>query len=327
MTGVRHRPWRLLRLFAFGVLVAFLAAALAQRWSQVQPELGRLPVTALAAALSAVTAGVGCTFLAWRSVLADLGSPLSLPLAARVFFVGQLGKYLPGSVWPVVAQMELGRAHRVPPRSSGAAVTVFLLLTLGTGLAVAALTLPLLGAAAYGRYGWVLGVLPIIAVVVYPAVLNRLLNAVLRTLRRPQLPRPLSTAGIAVACAWAVASWLLYGLQVWILARALGAGGATLYLAGTGAMAGAVSAGFLFLVAPAGAGVREVVLVALLAPLLDQPAATALTLVSRLLFTLADALLGGATLLRRSRTASPLAVDPDHEVGEQAEAEQDEARQ
>ena len=28
--------------------------------------------------------------------------------AAGVFFVSQLGKYLPGSVWPVLAQMQFG---------------------------------------------------------------------------------------------------------------------------------------------------------------------------------------------------------------------------
>ena len=30
--------------------------------------------------------------------------------AARIMFIGQLGKYLPGSVWPILAQMELGNA-------------------------------------------------------------------------------------------------------------------------------------------------------------------------------------------------------------------------
>ena len=30
--------------------------------------------------------------LAWRALLADLGSPLPLPAAIRVMFIGQLGK-------------------------------------------------------------------------------------------------------------------------------------------------------------------------------------------------------------------------------------------
>jgi hypothetical protein len=37
-----------------------------------------------------------------------------VPGTARILFLGQLGKYLPGSVWPVLAQMELGKTYRVP---------------------------------------------------------------------------------------------------------------------------------------------------------------------------------------------------------------------
>jgi glycosyltransferase 2 family protein len=62
-----------------------------------------------------------------------------------VLFLGQLGKYLHGSVWPVMAQMELDRDYQVPERASGAAVGVFLLVVVGTGLAVAAAAAPLLG--------------------------------------------------------------------------------------------------------------------------------------------------------------------------------------
>ena len=40
---------------------------------------------------------------------ASSGSPLPLAVARRVFLLAQLGKYLPGSVWPVLAQTELGR--------------------------------------------------------------------------------------------------------------------------------------------------------------------------------------------------------------------------
>ncbi len=54
-------------------------------------------------------------------LLNDLGSPLPPAGSLRVFFLGQLGKYVPGSVWPAVAQMELGRDYgchsvsRAPP--------------------------------------------------------------------------------------------------------------------------------------------------------------------------------------------------------------------
>lgn len=78
-----------------------------------------------------------------------------------MFFLGQLGKYLPGSVWPLMAQMELGRDHQVPERASGAAVGVFLLVVVGTGLLVTAAVVPLLGADAVGGFWWLPAMLPL----------------------------------------------------------------------------------------------------------------------------------------------------------------------
>ena len=50
------------------------------------------------------------------------------------FFVAQLGKYIPGSVWTFAAQASLGRRHQVPARASVTASSVFLLLHTFSGV-------------------------------------------------------------------------------------------------------------------------------------------------------------------------------------------------
>jgi hypothetical protein len=211
-----------LRLVA---LVAFLLAlALAPRtqWGEVAPLLGRTSPLALAAALAAVLAGIFATFLCWRAVLSGLAVELPMPAAMRVFFLGQLGKYLPGSLWPAVAQMELGRDYRVAERTSGAAVVVFLLLIVATGLALTAALAPLLGPDAVHVYWWLVAVLPLALLVTVPPVLNRLLGLALRLARRPPLPVPLSTGPVLRAAGWSLAAWVAYGVHVWVLAVQLG---------------------------------------------------------------------------------------------------------
>ena len=285
----RTSRWR--AAVRLAVLVGFLGAltwALATQWGAVRPLLGQLSVPSLATALAVVAAGILATFLCWRAVLAELGGRLPVLAGARVFFLGQLGKYLPGSLWPVMAQMELGRDYHVPQRASGAAVGVFLLVVVGTGLAVAAATTPLLGPDALDAYWWLLAVLPLALLAVVPLVLNRLLALALRLTRRPPLPVPLSTGGLLRAAGWALLSWLAYGVHVWVLAGQLGAGGPLLLARATGAFAAAWCVGFLLLVAPAGAGVREAALVLLLAGALTRPQATVVAVVSRLLFVLGD---------------------------------------
>ena len=288
--GVRRPPrWRVLVRLA--VLVVFLGAlgwALAAQSGAVWPLLGQLSLGSVAVAMAAVMAGILATFLCWRAVLTNVAGRLPLAAGARVFFVGQLGKYLPGSLWPVMAQMELGRDHHVPERASGAAVAVFLLVVVGTGLAVAAAAAPLLDPDALHAYWWLLAVLPLALLAAVPQVLNRLVALVLRLARRPPLPSPLSSAGLLRAAGWALLSWLAYGVHVWVLAGQLTDAGPLLLAHATGAFAAAWCAGFLLMVAPAGAGVREAALVLLLGGSLTRPQATVVAVVSRLLFVLGD---------------------------------------
>jgi uncharacterized membrane protein YbhN (UPF0104 family) len=276
------------RLAVLVVFAGALAWALAAQWGTVRPLLGQLSPASLAGALAAVLGGILATFRCWREVLADLGARLPVVAGARVFFLGQLGKYLPGSLWPVMAQMELGRDHRVPERASGSAVGVFLLVLVGTGLAVVAAAAPLLGPDAVHAYWWLLAALPLALLVLVPPVLNRLLALVVRLARRPPLPRPLSAGGILRAVAWALVAWVAYGVHVWVLTGQFGAGGLPLLARTTGAFAVAWCAGFLLVVVPAGAGVREAALVLLLGGVLTRPQATVVAVVSRLLFVVGD---------------------------------------
>jgi glycosyltransferase 2 family protein len=290
-----------LRLAVLAGFLGALAWALAGQWGAVRPLLGQLSPASLAAALAAVLGGILATFLCWREVLAGLGGRLPVVAGARVFFLGQLGKYLPGSLWPVMAQMELGRDYRVPERASGSAVGVFLLLLVGTGLVVAAATAPLLGPDGVHAYWWLLAVLPLALLVLVPPVLNRLLALAMRLARRPPLPGPLSAGEILRAAAWALVSWLAYGLHVWVLAGQLAAGGPPLLARAVGAFAAAWCAGFLLVVVPAGAGVREAALVLLLGGVLTRPQATVVAVVSRLLFVVGDLGWGAVGLLAGQR--------------------------
>jgi uncharacterized membrane protein YbhN (UPF0104 family) len=76
-----------------------------------------------------------------------------------------------------------------------------------------------------------------------------------------------------------VLSWVGQGVAFWILARGLGF--EITVLQGASAYAAAYVAGYLFLPAPAGVGIREGLLVAVLGPILG-PGAAVLALVSRL---------------------------------------------
>ncbi len=70
----------------------------------------------------AAALGTWLTMIGWKTLLRDLGSDLHLAPASGVYFVGQLGKYLPGSLWSVLVQADIASHLKVPrraPRSPG----------------------------------------------------------------------------------------------------------------------------------------------------------------------------------------------------------------
>jgi uncharacterized membrane protein YbhN (UPF0104 family) len=93
-------------------------------------------------------------------------------------------------------------------------------------------------------------------------------------------------------------------VHLWLLLLPHGEGGGRELLLATGAYALAWTAGLLFVVAPAGAGVRELALVAALAPVLASPAALAVAVLSRVLMTLGDLVWAGVAAAVRPRNGA-----------------------
>lgn len=277
---------RVIRGTAVAAVLAVAVLAFATSGRQVLEHLDELSVPSLLLAGTAVLAGLFANLLTWRAVLADLGSHLPLPAALRVFFLGQLGKYVPGSVWPVLAQMELGKEHGVPRARSGTVGLLTVALSLVAGLLTAAVTLPFTSGDALSHYWYAFLAVPVLGIGLIPAVANPVLDKLLRLARRGGLEERLTGRGMVTALFWAVVAWVLFGVQVFFLAHALGASALPLSI---GAFALAWTLGFLVVVAPAGAGVREAALVVGLSPVLSKEEALLVALVSRALMSLGDA--------------------------------------
>jgi hypothetical protein len=143
--------------------------------------------------------------------------------------------------------------------------------------------------------------LPVAVAVLHPPVLNRLVALALRLLRREPMPSPMSLAGIARAAGWSLVTWGLWGVHVWILAIGVGASGPSLLWRATGACAAAWALGFLLVLVPAGAVVRDAALIVLLRPSLTTGQATVVALASRLLLTVGDLGWGLIALLAERR--------------------------
>lgn len=277
------------------VVVALGAAvwAVASQWDQVREAIRSLSPWVLVLSLVLSIGYVSITMLSWRAVLSDLGSRLPLRDAARLFFVSQVGKYLPGGVWNVLAAAEMGVDHAIPRRRSISVMVISILVSIVTGLALAVGAVALAPEDVASSYGWVVWAFPLFVLALTPPVLNRFLTLALRLTKRPPLEHPLSSRGIAVSGMWALVSWLGAGALVWVIATGAGMPPtAATFALSVGGYALAWTVGFLVVFVPAGVGVREAVLAAVLAGQLGTGGVVVTVLLCRVLMTVADLVLG-----------------------------------
>lgn len=289
---VRLMRSKVLRYGFLTLVVALLAVALYGQAGTLWNEVQKLswPVVLLAFALC--LGGLVCSLMVWREMLADLGSRLSVPEAWRIYFIGGLSKYVPGSIWPVLAQAELGADRGIPRSRSALSVLLCYAVMTCSGAVVAAITLPFANAKSIAQYFWVLFLIPVGVVALSPPVLNRLLRLVLRLARQPALPQGVSFRGLSRTVTWAMAGWACNGLMVYVLMRELAGVRQGTLLVSVGAYSLSWAIGFLAVFAPAGAGVREAVMVAVLHTQTTTAIALTVALVARALSVLADALTG-----------------------------------
>lgn len=289
----RVRTLDVLRLVLATLVLGAVAYALAKNWPAVSSELRQVDPGALVLSSAFGLLAPLLTLMGWRRLLADLGSPLHLAPASGVFFIGQLGKYLPGSVWSVLAQAEMGARLRIPRRRSGVVALISIGMAAATGLLVGLPALPLLlGRDDIGGV-WVsvLLMVPLLVVLFSPRLLNWAIGLGLRILRRDPLEHRLSGRAIVETVGWFILAWCSTGAHLMVLTRSIGGEAVSARDLVLGAGSGYCLAAVLGMASfflPAGVGVREGLLVLILRPILGPAGAAAAVVLSRFLLTIGD---------------------------------------
>lgn len=235
----------------------------------------------------------------WLVLARAFGHAVPPGTAARILFVGQLGKYIPGSVWTVAVQAQLLRARSIPVRTSAAIGLLYIGVHLASALGVGSV-IALVVDTPWPIPWWVWASVALAcAVSLTPPVLGLIGRMLVGAASAPRFRWAGSLVMLAtmlvVWAAWSSASVLLAGPVGWTTRGAFVIAVATLL---------AYSVGLIVIIAPAGLGVREAVLVAMTAPLLGVAPALSLALLSRLVGAAADFGTAGVAWLARRRARS-----------------------
>ena len=246
----------------------------------------------------------------WLVIVRQGGAPAPWRRGLYWFFVGQLGKYVPGGIWPIVGQAELAHRDRTPRPVAYWSTAMSMVATLLGAVVVAAIA-GMVSPAGSRLIPLLLGVGLIVG---FAALAHRRVRAALHRLaarftsRELRLPEARWFASIVARY---LPVWVLFSGMNIFSARALGAPlDADLVVTLIYATCVSWIAGFVIIGLPGGLGVREAVFISMMTAPLGAGLAVSVAVISRVVSVAVD-LLGAAISVPVSRTAPPPAIDHD----------------
>ena len=183
--------------------------------AEVSATLASLEVRTWLPSLLAVPVGIACATMSWQVFVDDLGTPVGPARGGQIFLVGQLGTYVPGSVWAYILQLELGRRAGVARARVFTANVFSLAVAVVAALTVGSLAIPAVTHANPGleRLRWLYVLLPLGIIGLHPRVLSSAAGRGFRVLGRPSQDHRIRKRTVAGSLGWALASYVFFGVR------------------------------------------------------------------------------------------------------------------
>ena len=285
-------------LLVVGAGLAFVAITIGEHWSEIQAYQWQARWGRMAASLAVMAASLVFGTWIWKRVL-DRFPEARIPFAdlLRISFLSKVARYIPGKVWQFVAVGQLSERTGGSPRIAVSSMIVHaafdLLAASIVASVVAARRIDLLPSDPFSA---IAGASVLAVVASHP----RLIEAGLAVLARVSGQERIAWGGgwrdSVEVLALSILSWVGLGLAFYLFVGSLVRVDPGQLFPLVGINAFAFVAGYVVVVAPAGAGVREATMAGLLGRLVPAGAAAVVAILARL-WTIAAELLTLAVVL------------------------------
>ena len=287
-----------IKVFIVVIVVWFIRRTIVDAWGQLsghawQFHFGWLAASGILYLLSTMFCG-----LFWHRTLRVLGQPVGLGRALRAYYVGQLGKYVPGKAMVVILRTGLVRGQGGDASLAAASVFFETLTMMSTGALMGAAIVAVWFREQTLLFSAALAVMAVAGVPTLPPVFRRLVRLFGVGRSDPAISEKLAALGYGTM----LLGWLLTGLGWIILGLSYGAVLCGLGVVGglsleqlhlhTAAVTLATVAGFVSFV-PGGAVVREAVLAQLMVPYLGDVVSLVSAILLRLVWLVTELVISG----------------------------------
>ena len=271
-------------------IVFYIGKAVVTDWQAVSSYDWQIQPLFLVLSCAGFLAAFSFLVWIWRGVLAAFGYPVPYREAWSIYFIGNLGRYIPGKIWTVAGVAYMAGKSGIPGVIAGTAAVCAQAYSILSSFVFFVLFYILKNQDFTGvTFLWTLPV-PFVLMVVFlvPDNLERVLNFALKRFGKEAITLNISTATALKITLFYLISWLLFGVSFWFFVSSVAGQGLfnPLYL--SGAFAVSYIIGYLAFFAPGGIGVREGILSLLLAGTVSTGVAAVLVVLLRLIITLVE---------------------------------------
>lgn len=269
------------------VLAWYVWKTVIAQWGRVSAYDWKFDPIYMILSVTAFTGGYIFLAWVWGRVLRYVGCEVTFRDAWDIYFVGNLGRYVPGKVWTIAGTALMAERRGVCPVTAGTA-SVFAqaysiissFVFFGVFLILRQLELSEV------RFEWAaLGLVAFTVIFMVPSNMERAVNLMLSLVGRESVSLGLTAGKAARIVGWYFLSWLVFGVAFWLFVISVTGDMAINPLFLAGAYAVAYVLGFLAFFVPGGLGVREGLLSVLLATVMPQGVSLLIAFLLRLLVT------------------------------------------
>jgi glycosyltransferase 2 family protein len=230
----------------------------------------------------------------WREVLKSTGFVPPFHRIYRVWFLSNLGRYLPGKLWTF-----LGTIYLLEKKEGVSIERSFYTSILAQAVSVISglvLAVVFLDHMLYSKFNhsWIIVIPTLIllfgflVLIIFPQTPIGLVNFLLKLLKKQKVNFYLRRKDVIFFVIFYVFSWLFLGLSFFVFVKSITPLSWDLYFNLTAAFSASTTLGFLAIFAPGGIGVREGILSGLLGIYFPSGIPALISLLSRIWMTLIE---------------------------------------
>ncbi|MBN2788946.1 MAG: flippase-like domain-containing protein [Candidatus Delongbacteria bacterium] len=233
---------------------------------------------------------------AWKYLLGTLGSDLKLSKAVRIWFISNLGRYIPGKVWQISGLIVLSNKEGVAKKVSSTSVIYSQIVANLTGLFLGSLLMSQdHNNPEYYAYPWfaynIIGIAVILMVL--PYFINNFIDYALKLLKKPKNEFKIGYLNFSIYTSMQFMNWLIMGLSFVIFVNIFTELSVIQHPVSLFILPISWTAGLLAIFAPGGIGVREGIMTFYLLMFIDPAYAAVIPWIYRIWLTFFEMLLAG----------------------------------